>query len=80
MSPDPAPPTSDTDQPGTDRNDEHSDCPDERFPTLPDAQAELVARRARAALSGSPHTIERRAYPCTDCGGAHLERTTRVAA
>lgn len=49
-------------------------CPAERFATLPAAQAALIARRARAALSGSPHTITRRAYPCTNCAGAHLVR------
>lgn len=54
--------------------DQH--CPAERFNTLTDAQAALVERRARAALSGSPHTVERRAYRCEHCEGAHL---TRVA-
>ncbi len=61
------------------RNDcdgRHPDCPAERFPTLPAAQAALLGRRARAALSGSPHTQHRTAYPCSACGGAHLIRAT----
>lgn len=60
----------------TDPNHTPPGCPAERFPTLTDADTALVARRARAALSGSPHTIPRRAYSCDTCGGAHLTRAS----
>ncbi|GAA0897817.1 hypothetical protein GCM10009559_59100 [Pseudonocardia zijingensis] len=50
-------------------------CPQERFESLGDAQATLAQRRARAALSGSPHTIRRYAYHCRRCHGAHITRS-----
>lgn len=49
-------------------------CPVEAFPDVASAQAELLERRARAALSGSPSPVERVAYPCEQCGLAHITR------
>jgi hypothetical protein len=60
--------------PDSDVDAQPDGCPSERFDTVHAAQAELLARRARAALSGSPHTVPRTAYPCEQCGGAHLIR------
>lgn len=62
--PDSSLPTSDT-----------GSCPHrERFDTLADAEAELVARRARATLAGSPPSNRHTAYACRRCGGAHITR------
>jgi hypothetical protein len=55
-------------------------CPTERFQDLPTAQAALVERRARAALSGTPHTVDRQAWPCDRCEGAHITRTEHARA
>lgn len=53
-------------------------CPFERYPDLPTAQAALVQRRARATLARNPHTYDRTAVACEDCGGAHIRRVGRV--
>lgn len=53
-------------------------CPREAFPDIATAEAELVARRARAALGGNPHTHERVAHPCKRCGLAHIVRASDV--
>jgi hypothetical protein len=53
-------------------------CPTERFQDLLTAQAALVERRARAALSGTP--VDRQAWPCDRCEGAHITRTEHTRA
>lgn len=54
-------------------------CRYERFPDRHTAELALTERRARAALAGSPLTVERVAHPCEQCGGAHILRATPSA-